>query len=133
MRIQFNHHLLLDERGEFLCVVKGLDQTISFHVNPCRKDLYFEQAEAHLIVRKLRALFMQRHVMYCIMGYEQHEKMEILTQLQADLNATSIVPVQRLYDYILMNKQQLLAICPRRRNSFSVFIESLILYAIKKA
>ncbi len=130
MKVAFTYRVIPSTDGFFRCHVEGLGNSISFKARKEERALLFKQAESHIVIRKLRTLFMQRHLMFCIMGYGNHHKMKVLEELQQGMNSISLIPPNRIYSFIVDHKLRLLSICPNKRTQFNFDIEKLIVHAI---
>ncbi len=129
MKIHFSYKEERLANKQYVCTVVGLGEEVSFTTRTSENGYFRKQAEAHILIKRLRVLFHQRQVAYQIMEVHD-ERMATLQELVAKINAITLVEFDRLYEYILENKDKLLLICPSKHGQFNRHMEQIILHAM---
>jgi ATP phosphoribosyltransferase len=129
VKIYFDYEEQSLEGGRLLCKVAALGEEVEFVIRNGDSTYFRKQAEAHILIKRLRVLFHQRQIAYQIMEVND-ERMEVLQRLIAQVNALTLVKFNLLYELILENKEELLMICPKNRGPFNTYMEQIIIHAI---
>ncbi|MBO6516798.1 MAG: hypothetical protein JJ975_09630 [Bacteroidia bacterium] len=130
MKIRFSHWVEPDGKGGLRCYVRALGEEVSFVTSPSGKDKSFDMAEAHIIVKRLRVLLLQRNLVFSLAPSQHRDKMKLVKRLQQEIDSVTLVPASRLYAFIVKHRRELLSICPNQRTDFNVAMEELIVHAM---